>query len=131
MTTFAALTQTQQASLNELSAYIKANNSANAMFTVVSDPEYWADCGIFTIEEYEHSMASSSYSDIYKEEFGVRPRHIDFDAMTADQVWALVDELCQQSSGSIEDEEEVEYSIEEALGEYIPNNPFAILKKIV
>ena len=68
----------------ELQAYIEAENAKVAAWmaedpanrcagTMVSDPAYWAQYGIFTLDQYLFEMAKSAYSDSYKSLWGMRP----------------------------------------------------------
>ena len=45
------------------------------MSLLVEDPEHWAQYGVTTPEELEKHRLLQSYSDHYKETYGVRPRH--------------------------------------------------------
>lgn len=72
--------------MNELLAHINAENAKTEAW-VAEDPEnrwaglitndmkHWADYGIHTVAEYEQYMLDMSYSDLYKEIYGVRPRY--------------------------------------------------------
>jgi hypothetical protein len=72
--------------MNELVAHIKAENAKTAAWVaedpenrwagyVVEDLAHWAEYNIHTVAEYEQYMLDVSYSDLYKEVYGVRPRY--------------------------------------------------------
>jgi hypothetical protein len=72
--------------MNELVAHIKAENAKTAAWVaedpenrwagyVVEDLAHWAEYDIYTVAEYEQYMLDVSYSDLYKEIYGVRPRY--------------------------------------------------------
>ena len=39
-----------------------------------NDLDHWAEFGVFTIEQFEFDMLLSTYSDCYKDAYGIRPR---------------------------------------------------------
>ena len=68
----------------ELQAYIEAENAKVAAWVaedpanrfagmITSNPDHWADYGIFTVDQYLFSTAMSNYSDSYKGVYGMRP----------------------------------------------------------
>ena len=68
----------------ELQAHIEAENAKAAAWVaedpanrfsgmVTSNPDHWAQYGIFTVEQYLFEMAKSAYSDSYKSLWGTRP----------------------------------------------------------
>jgi hypothetical protein len=68
----------------ELQAYIEAENAKLAAWVaedpanrfagmVTSNPDHWAQSGIFTVEKYVFEMAKCAYSDSYKDVYGMRP----------------------------------------------------------
>lgn len=64
-------------------------NGATWWTTTVSDPAHWAEYGITTIAEYERHTLVSSIWDGYKEAHGIRPRWLDMDSMSMDELRAL------------------------------------------
>ena len=46
-----------------------------------------------TVYEFERSMWIQSYSDSYKEEYGVRPRHINFETTTLEEIVELLEDI--------------------------------------
>ena len=68
----------------ELKAHIEAENAKLAAWVAEDadnrfagmpkfNPDHWAICGIFTVEQYVFSMAKCNYSDSYKDVYGMRP----------------------------------------------------------
>ena len=41
----------------------------------------------------ERDEVASIYSDVYKEKYGIRPRHVDFDTYSADELQGMLDRL--------------------------------------
>lgn len=80
-----------------LQAHIQAQNAdareAGACLLPVDDLDHWASYDIFTIEQYEHYMASAAYIDIYKEINGIKPRWINFDAMSTEEIHAEISSM--------------------------------------
>lgn len=82
--------------MRELIAHIEAQNAkAKAWMDeqpgrwagmLVTDPEHWAEMGILTVEDFQREMAIEAYHDIYKDRYGVRPRHVNFDEMTLEEI---------------------------------------------
>ena len=59
----------------------------------VTDQEFWAKRGIVTGEDLALSVLDQTYSDLYKEIHGIRPRHPTYDSI--DQYSAAIAELDQ------------------------------------
>ena len=99
----------------ELKAHIDESNEkfvarckaegATAWGTTVSDPEHWAEYGIFNIAQYERYSLESYVYDAYKDAHGFRPRHIDFKSMSMDELKALADRISDEVAESIKLEE--------------------------
>jgi hypothetical protein len=71
-------------------------NRWTGMYT--TDMDHWASMGIVTVEDFERDQLISSIWDAYKDAYGYRPRHLDFESMTmaeleaeADSVFAAAD----------------------------------------
>lgn len=58
----------------QLAQHLNAKNSD----TLVEDAQSWAGKGIHTARELAVHLDMSSFSDLYKEENGVRPRGFDY-----------------------------------------------------
>ena len=61
-------------------------------------PEYALDARI-----PERDEIASIYSDVYKEKYGVRPRHISWDTVSADEAQEMLDRLYDQSGDRYDD----------------------------
>ena len=90
--------------MSELTAHIAALNAATLAWVaedpsnrgaglLVEDESFWASRGIHTVEECERSMAMQVYSDVYKENHGIRPRWVSFEGLSAAEINAMVDAL--------------------------------------
>lgn len=117
-----------------LQAHINAENEkaleAGACMTTTSDLDHWASYDIFTIDQYEHYMASAAYIDTYKEINGIKPRWINFDAMTTAQINAELDDMLEAELRKQTERSEAQTQREQALAHnnrYRPNNPFSDL----
>jgi hypothetical protein len=53
------------------------------------DQSDWEEQGIFTAEDLDRDQAIETYSDVYKENYGMRP-HRNWDGFTAAQIWEAV-----------------------------------------
>jgi len=70
-----------------LQAHIEESNSkfvadcqargADAWSTTVSDPDHWAEYGIYTVAQYERYNLEQDVWELYKDVHGFRPRHMD------------------------------------------------------
>jgi hypothetical protein len=94
--------------LQELNAEKRAwvaedpDNRWTGMYT--EDLEHWADMGIVTVEDFERYGLETLIWDVYKDAYGVRPRHMDFKSMTLDQLKAEADFLCKEADRQYEAE---------------------------
>lgn len=64
-------------------------NGATFYTTTVADPAHWEEYGITTIAQYERHCLISSIWDGYKELNGFRPRFMNLDDMSMDQLRKL------------------------------------------
>tara|TARA_B100001939_G_scaffold333391_1_gene333309 strand:- start:4720 stop:5238 length:519 start_codon:yes stop_codon:yes gene_type:complete len=102
----------------ELQAHIEADNEAfvarckaegaTAWCTTVSDPAHWAEYGVFNIAQYERHSLVSYIWDAYKDAHGHRPRFMDFDSMSMDELKTLADRISDEVAEAIKEEEERE-----------------------
>lgn len=69
------------------------NRKSEGPFKLVTDPEHWEQVGVRTGEELAKYLAVEAYRDIYKDAYGIRPRHMNFDDMSVEQVQLAVDNL--------------------------------------
>lgn len=65
-----------------LAEHIAEINKGLSGFKMVEDPEYWNEYGIFTPEQFDRYMLISTAWGKYKDVYGVRPRHVNFDNMS-------------------------------------------------
>lgn len=69
---------------------------------------YWAGIGIFTVQDFERYELQSLVWDMYKDLTGIRPRHMDFDSMSLEDLRKEADLLGRQIEQEILREEEWE-----------------------
>lgn len=98
-----------------------------------SDPDHWAEVGIYNVEEYQHEEAASLYSDMYKEMTGIRPRGRN---MTTDEYRYEIDQMAernreQQKTEEQRKKESLDAQAKKQDKEYQPNNPFSGLRDMM
>jgi hypothetical protein len=71
---------------------------------LVEDAGWWAERGIFTVEDYDRWTMESTMSDLHKEAYGFRPRGYDFAAMPLDELIDLYDEWSVAAKQAYEQE---------------------------
>jgi hypothetical protein len=75
----------------------------------VEDLAHWAEIGVLTVRDFERYELQSLVWDMYKDAVGIRPRHMDFNSMSLEDLQREVDYLGQMIERQIEDEKELEY----------------------
>lgn len=75
----------------------------------VEDLAHWAEVGVFTVEDFKRYDLIQLIWEMYKDVTGSRPRHMDFDSMTMEQLQKEADYLGSQMEASIAADEEWEY----------------------
>lgn len=99
MTTASAKTASDRA--RELNAAFRAECEATgsqAFCVLVEDEEFWARGDIHTADELEHHLAMSTYIDMYKEANGIKPRWMNFDAYSVEELQQMIEELSEEMS---------------------------------
>jgi hypothetical protein len=84
----------------------------------VEDLAHWAEIGILTVQDFQRYELQSLVWEMYKDVTGIRPRHMDFDSMSLEDLQREVDYLDRQMQASIEqdamwDRIEAEYRAEQ------------------
>jgi hypothetical protein len=90
--------------MSELLAHIKAENAKKQAWIdedpenrwagmILEDVDYWADMGVRTVEQYEAYMMRATIWDLFKDVNGFRPRHMDLDSMSLEELNELYDSL--------------------------------------
>jgi hypothetical protein len=57
------------------------------------DPAYWAGIGVVTLDDFKRHELKISIWEMYKDVHGVRPRWINFDTMTTEDMENTIDNL--------------------------------------
>ncbi len=94
--------------LNELNAEAQAwMDAEEGRWTgfYITDPEHWANMDIHTVEDFKRHELQSSIWDTYKDVHGVRPRFMDFDSMSMEELQAEADSLFTAAEAHIKYEE--------------------------
>ena len=71
---------------------------------VVEDIEFWIERDINSVEEFEIHEARCTLWDIHKDVYGVRPRHMDINNMSLDDLQHEIDFLCGRLEWQLEAE---------------------------
>ena len=90
--------------MKDLIKYIKAENAKTEKWvaenpkerfasTWTEDESYWKEVGVTTAEEFKRHNLIESIWDLFKEVNGIRPRHVDFDNMSNDELENMIDGL--------------------------------------
>lgn len=106
--------------MNLLELYITLENQKTAEWvaedpanrwagTMVVDLDHWHGYGIYTPKQYARYMLQAEHYDGYKEVYGVRPRWIDYDAMSFEELEVMCASLWRAAA----DEEEAQMEAEE------------------
>ena len=95
---------------SELITYIVALVARVSWLTVDSELELCKERNITTVEEYEYINYTSDYSDLYKDVWGMRPKHAE--VWTLEQLKREYNSLCKTASQELQADNEA--ALEEA-----------------
>ena len=113
-TELAALTATEYAvMLNTETRRNAAEEGWTFYTTLVEGVEHWAPHGIHTGLDLAISNAAGTYSDVYKETHGIRPRWMNFENSTLEEIEAELTSLFEYSRLEREAEEAYEAEMAE------------------
>lgn len=90
-------------------------NGSTFYTTMVSDPAHWEGYGITTIAQYERHCLVSSIWDAYKDVHGIRPRWIDFESMTIEELQKMEEGIYVEAREEFEREQRAEDLAVEAM----------------
>lgn len=110
MTTFTAdQIALQQHIETENAKWIAQCEARGATFytTIISTPTHWEGYGITTIEQYERHSIIGSIWDCYKEVNGIRPRWMNLDNMSMDELREIESRLLSDMQREHEEEERI------------------------
>jgi hypothetical protein len=82
--------------INDLNAKSDAEMSVNSSLVIgmlSTDLDWWEDRGITTVEGYKRWSLINYIYDGYKDAYGTRPRHYNFDAMSIAELEAEADRI--------------------------------------
>ena len=97
-----------------------ANLNAEKLAWVAVDPDnrwtglysedlaHWAEIGVLTVRDFRRYELQSLVWEMYKDVVGIRPRHMDFDSMSLEDLEREVDYLGSRMEAEIEAEKEWE-----------------------
>jgi hypothetical protein len=72
----------------------------------VEDLNHWAEIGVFTVEDFKRYDLIQIIWEMYRDVTGIRPRHVDFDSMSYEDLVQEADYLSSQMERAIADEED-------------------------
>jgi len=110
--------------MNPLVAHIEAQNAESAAWAAeeegrwagetVTDPEFWAECGVYTVEDYEKYQLACSISESAKTAYGHK-YWVDYANMSLVELEELADSYGNSATEQLERERQAE---EEAILEF-------------
>lgn len=71
---------------------------------IVEDLDHWAEYDVYTVEDFERWELETLIWDVYKDAYGYRPRHMDFKAMSIEELKEEADRLCEAANAQYEAE---------------------------
>lgn len=88
----------------------------------VEDLSHWAEMGIFTVAQFKRYDNETMFWEMYKEVFGVRPRHVNLNDMSDEELETELNLLGRMIEDEIRrqeewEEEAMEYAYQDALEE--------------
>jgi hypothetical protein len=85
--------------MTTFAAYLADNHPA------LAGEGYWVSQGITTPEQLERCLLCSYISDSYKDQNGFRPRHIDFDSKSMEELQEMYNDLLGKNDDRYEEEQ--------------------------
>lgn len=71
----------------------------------VEDLSHWAEIGVHTVEDFKRYDLIQMIWEMYKDVTGIRPRHMDFDSMSYEDLVKEADYLSSQMDRAIAEDE--------------------------
>ena len=87
----------------ETRAWVEAGENRWAGYSP-EEPEFWADRGVYTLDDLERWDLESTISDVHKEAYGFRPRGYNFSEMPLDELRALYDRWAEAARQAFDEE---------------------------
>jgi hypothetical protein len=99
--------------MNLLASYLADRNAATLAWvaedpanrwagTYTEDLAHWAELGVLTVRDFHRYEMVTSYSDLYKDVCGIRPRGMDLDSMSYEELEKEYNYLMTQLDRAIE-----------------------------
>lgn len=106
----------------ETLAWIAEDPSNRWAGLIVEDLAHWAEQGILTVRDFQRHDLICTIWDLYRDVTGMRPRHMDFDSMSFEELEAEIVSLSYAAALEREREAEMEamqmeYAYQDALEE--------------
>jgi len=94
-------------SLNAQADQMMAQEPGLWMSHYTDDMSYWADCGVFTVEDFKRNQLINGISDASKDLYGCRMR-LGWDEMSIEDMEATYENICRQLNEQYEEEKAAE-----------------------
>ena len=94
-------------SLNAKADLMMAQEPGLWMSHYTDDMSYWADMGVFTVEDFKRNQLINGISDASKDLYGCRMR-LDWDEMSIEDMEFTYDNICRQLQEQYEEEKAAE-----------------------
>lgn len=92
----------------ETLAWIAEDPSNRWAGLIVEDLAHWAEQGVLTVRDFQRHDLICTIWDLYRDVTGMRPRHMDFDSMSFEELEAEVASLWRMAEADAEREAEME-----------------------
>lgn len=92
----------------ETLAWIAEDPSNRWAGLIVEDLAHWAEQGILTVRDFQRHDLICTIWDLYRDVTGMRPRHMDFDSMSFEELEAEVASLWRMAEADAEREAEMQ-----------------------
>jgi len=83
---------------DETLAWVAEDPKHRMAGTLCDNEKHWNDYGVYTAEDLDKYLLVSSISDVHKDVYGCRPRHLDFDNMTIEELKDYLNDLTKYNS---------------------------------
>jgi hypothetical protein len=95
-------------------AWVAEAPTTRCAFLITENLAYWAEVGVETVEQFEFYIACSTYSDVYKDVYGGRPR--GYFPETLEELNLAIERLQETLQFEIESERERDEERMEEMG---------------
>ena len=94
----------------ETLAWIAVDPKKRFATTSPEEAEFWAEREIYTVEDWQRDDMINTIWDLYKDTYGYRPRHLNLNAMTYEELDEIYSRLVDDAKAVWKEEEERDYA---------------------